>query len=350
MSSAADELRFSEARTEMAFLRRPERAVALALAMVVLSGVVGCVPTPDFEPVRSELAKPVLRIDAFQSVASNGKVVVAGTARGVVVRSDATGANRSRHALAQPSSIVAMTHCPDGSFAALDFYRKVWVSDPDAQRWTGRSIPSRSNLVALTCGPTGRLWLVGSHTTILSTDDGGASWTTHSLGEDAILTTVQFIDDRNGVITGEFGLHLVTSDGGVSWRKRQPIPKEFYPYAALFTDAQKGWISGLAGVVLHTEDGGRTWTEQANDAGAPINALLQVGEEQFGLGAGGQIVTRRDRRWIPVGYAKARPALWAAGAAISELSMVVAGPGGALNVLDVPAPTASGPSKPASPR
>ncbi len=334
----------------MAFLRRPERTVALAIAVVVLSGMVGCVPTPDFEPVRAELAKAVLRIDAFQSAASNGKVVIAGTARGVVVRSDATGANRSRHALAQPSSIVAMTHCPDGSFAALDFYRRVWVADPDAQQWTGRSIPGRSNLVALTCDPAGRLWLVGSHTTILSTDDGGASWTTHSLGEDAILTTVQFIDRRNGVITGEFGLHLVTSDGGVSWRKRQPIPKDFYPYAALFTDAHKGWVSGLAGVVLQTEDGGRTWTEQANDAGVPIYALLQIGDEQYGLGAGGQIVTRRDGRWRPVAYAKARPALWAAGAVISERSMLVAGPGGALNVLDVPARTVPGPSETASSR
>lgn len=300
----------------------------------------GCIPAPDLAGVQAERGKPVQRYDTFQSVASQGSRVVAGAAGGVILTSTDGGANWARHALAQPSSVLAVAACPDGSFAALDFYKKLWVLPAAGGQWAMRQVPTRADLLALTCDPHNRLWAVGARTSILWSADKGASWQTRDLGEDAILTTVQFVDERRAVITGEFGAVLTSADGGASWQPQPKIPGDFYPYAALFTDASNGWVSGLAGAIKRTRDGGRTWTTQANQSGVPMYALLRVADDLYGLGAGGRMVRLQGEQWQAFEHGQPIPAYLSAGVALDARSMLVAGAAGALSVIHLPAQVA----------
>lgn len=314
---------------------RPSGALAAAAALALLAA--GCVPVPDAAaqraPAQTSHAKAVTRADNFQAAAANGKTVVAAASGGVMLTSVDGGRNWRRQQLARPTSIVAMTSCPDGSFAALDFYRKLWIGSADGQQWVARPVTTKSNLLALGCDPSSRLWVVGSHTTILSSADRGVSWRSTTLGADAILTTVQFIDARNGVITGEFGTVVTTADGGASWQKQPAIPNDFYPYAALFTDTEHGWVSGLAGVMLHTADGGKNWNQLANQAAAPMYALVRLGTRLYGLGGEGQMVVLRGAQWLPYAPGKQATPYLAAGAAVDADSILVAGPAGLLQVV-----------------
>ena len=234
-----------------------------------------------------------------------------------------------------PASIIALTQCPDGSFAGLDFYRKVWIGDASGQKWEARDIKTGNNVLALACDPGNRLWVVGSRTSVLSSVDKGASWQGTDFGDDAILTTVQFLDAKRGVITGEFGIVVTTTDSGATWQQQSKIPGEFYPYSAVFTDAQHGWVSGLAGVILYTGDGGKTWTKQVNQTGAPMYALVKVGEDIYGLGVGGVMVILRGNEWSRFNHGKALPAYLAAGVAVDSQSLLVTGAAGALHVVNV---------------
>jgi len=236
--------------------------------------------------------------------------------------------------LPTPASIIALTQCPDGSFAGLDFYRKVWIGDASGQKWEPRDIKTANNVLALACDLGNRLWVVGSRTSILSSADKGANWEAIELGEDAILTTVQFIDAKRGVITGEFGILVMTADGGATWQQQAKIPGDFYPYSAVFTDSRHGWVSGLAGVILYTGDGGKTWTKQVNQTSAPMYALVKAGEDIYGLGAGGLMVTLRGNEWSRFNHGKALPAYLAAGVAVDSQSLLVTGAAGALQVVN----------------
>ncbi|WP_373717532.1 YCF48-related protein [Roseateles sp.] len=317
------------------------RCAWLGASITMLSG---CVPAPDWAGVQAERGKPVQRYDTFQALASHGSRVVAGAAGGVILTSTDGGAHWARHVLAQPSSVVAVAACPDGSFAALDFYKKVWVLSATGGEWSMRQVPTRSDLLALTCDPRNRLWAVGARTSILWSTDHGASWQARDLGDDAILTTVQFVDDRRAVITGEFGAVLTSADGGANWQPQPKIEGDFYPYAALFTDTANGWVSGLAGVIKRTRDGGRTWTTQANPSGVPMYALLRVADELYGLGAGGRMVKLQGEQWQAFEHGQAIPAYLSAGVALDARSMLVAGAAGALNVIHLSTQVAQAPT------
>lgn len=316
--------------------RAPVRGTFFALILALA----GCTQAPDLKVVEAERAKAVQRFDTFQSAAGNGKVLVAGSAGGAIVASVDGGGAWTRQQLPQAASILALTHCPDGSFAGLDFYRRVWIGDAAGQKWEPRDIKSKNNLVALTCDPNNRLWAVGSRTSILSSADKGATWQAVDLGEDAILTTVQFVDEKRGVIAGEFGILVTTADGGATWQQQAKIPGDFYPYAAVFADPQHGWVSGLAGVILTTSDGGKTWIKQTNQTGAPMYALVKVGEEVYGLGAGGQMVMLRGNEWARFNHGKPVPAYLAAGVAVDSQSLLVTGAAGALHVVSATAKVA----------
>ena len=320
------------------------RAARIAWLCASLTMLTGCVPAPDWAGVQAERGKPVQRYDTFQALASHGSRVVAGAAGGVILTSTDGGAHWARHALAQPSSVLAVAACPDGSFAALDFYKKVWVLAAGGGEWAMRQLPTRSDLLALTCDPRNRLWAVGARTSILSSADKGGSWQVRDLGDDAILTTVQFVDEKRAVITGEFGAVLTSADGGASWQPQPKIEGDFYPYAALFTDAANGWVSGLAGVIKRTRDGGRTRATQANPSGVPMYALLRVADELYGLGAGGRMVRLQGEQWQAFEHGQAIPAYLAAGVALDARSMLVAGAAGALNVIHLPTQVAQAPT------
>ena len=294
--------------------------------------LVGCMQAPDLAAIKSAAAKPVLRTDSFQSAASNGRVLVAGTSSGVLVTSADGGRTWTRQVLAGPSSVIALTNCPDGSFVGVDFYRKLWLGDAQGQQWSAKPLDKALNALAVHCDAAGRLWVVGSNTTLLASSDRGASWTQRKLGGDAILTTVQFVDDKHGFITGEFGIVMTTADGGVNWTKQAKIPEDFYPYSALFVDAQRGWASGLGGVVQATVDGGKTWMRQANRSGAPLYALLRHGDQLYGIG-GNQIAVLRGEAWVRDERSPTAPVPLVAGAALDSGALLLAGMGGALHVI-----------------
>ena len=265
--------------------------------------------------------------------------MVAGTSTGTLVSSIDGGAVWRRHQLPGAASIVSIATCPNGSFAALDFYRKVWLADAAAQSWTSRDIKTSDNVTAITCSAGNRLWVVGSRTRILSSADMGTTWTAQQAGEDAILTTVQFLDERHGHITGEFGIHLATRDGGATWVKQPKLPGDFYPYATVFKDQNHAWASGVAGVLLSTNDGGQTWVKQVNDAAVAIYGLAMLGDAVYGVGFGGQVVALHDEAWKRYEHGKSIPAYLTAVAAHGGKALLVAGAAGALHVI-APAPRA----------
>jgi photosystem II stability/assembly factor-like uncharacterized protein len=309
---------------------------ALAALLGGTLALSACVKAPDFGPVQAERAKPVQRHDTFQSAASNGKVLVAGTSSGAIVMSGDAGKSWTRHTLAGPSSVMALAACPDGSFVGIDFYRKLWIGDAAGQQWKSLPLDKDVDPMALTCDGAGRVWVSGSHTTILSSSDRGASWSKVDFGEDAILTTIQFVDDKHGFVTGEFGTVLTTADGGTTWTPQPAIPGDFYPYSTVFFDAQKGWSTGIGGVLLHTADGGKSWTPQPNPSGAPMYALLRQGDELYGLGAGGQMVVQKGEAWERFDHGLSVPAYLTSGAVLDGRSMLVAGAAGALHVVTAP--------------
>lgn len=314
------------------------RGLCLALGLLGLSA---CTQAPDLRAVTAERAKPVQRYDNFHAAASNGKQLVSAGGGGVLVTSADGGENWTREVLPTPSSIVAMSACPDGSFAALDFYRKVWIGDTAGRNWQGRKIDADFNPVSLTCDVLNRLWVVGSYSTVLSSADKGQSWNAQPPGEDAILTTVQFLDAEHGFIAGEFGTLLVTRDGGATWTQQAGLPGEFYPYALVFTDAQTGWVSGIGGAILHTADGGNSWTEQGNAGAATVYALVHVGAQLFGVGGGGQVLRLVAGQWTPVANTPRFPSYLAAGAPLEQQGLLVAGAAGALKVVALPAQVAA---------
>jgi photosystem II stability/assembly factor-like uncharacterized protein len=299
----------------------------------------GCTKAPDFSGVELERAKPVQRTDNFQAAAGNGQALIGVGNGGVVVSSLDQGQSWSRATLSGPSSLIAATTCADGRFVALDFYRKLHVGDAQGKQFNQQALPDDVQPMSVACDLRGRIWVVGSFTTILWSDDGGASWDRQDLGEDAFLTTVQFLDAEHGVITGEFGALLQTADGGATWERAAPIPNDFYPYAAWFATPTEGWVSGIAGVILHTSDGGASWTEQTNESGAPMYALVNTGAQLVAVGAAGQVVALHDDRWQRVPGTPSVPAYLAAGASLSPDALLIAGAAGALKVMQLPSPS-----------
>lgn len=306
------------------------------LAMLVLGSLLAaCQQAPDFSKVELERQKAIHRDDLFQATATNDKVMVASTAHGAMLSSADLGQSWNRQTLAG-ASILSIATCPSGRFAALDFYRKVWIGNSAGQDWTAHPVTTAQtgdNVMAIACDPQGALWVVGSQSRIHVSRDQGATWQAQSLGEDAILTTVQFTDARHAHALGEFGTHLVTDNAGATWQKKAGLPAGFYPYATVFKTEKEAWTAGVAGVILHTADGGSTWQPQTNEAGVPIYSLVRWGGSLFGLGFGGQMVVLRGQRWVRYEHGHHFPAYLSAGAALGSRALLVAGAGGTLQPL-----------------
>lgn len=318
----------------------------MVLGAAVLSA---CNPGANLDAAKAERAKPVQRFDNFLAAASDGKQRVAAAGGSVVVTSPDAGKTWVREPLAAPAAIVGMSACPDGSFAALDFYRKVWTGDAQARDWAARPLDADFNPVAISCDAQNRLWVVGSYSTVLMSADKGASWQAQPPGEDAILTTIHFVDGEHGFIGGEFGTLLVTADGGASWTRQPGLPEDFYPYAMVFTDTQTGWVSGLGGAILHTQDGGKTWNPQTNASGAQMFALLGVDGTLYGVGAGGVMLKLAGDSWVAVENAPRFPSYLTAATALESRNLLVAGAAGTLKTVSLAAPAASPPADPVAP-
>jgi photosystem II stability/assembly factor-like uncharacterized protein len=305
-------------------------ALALAAAGLVVLG--GCSQRGADAALAQERLKPVQRADQFQAAASNGSLsVVVG---GPVVVAGAAGASPGKRiVLPGTAALIDVASCPDGSFVALDFYRKVWTADARAERWTPRALEGNWRPLALTCDSRNAIWVVGSGTTIAASTDKGASWSRRDFKEDAMFNTVQFVDGANGFITGEFGALYRTTDGGATWSAAPPIPNDFYPYAALFVSPLEGYVAGLAGAMLRTRDGGASWDKLENPAALPQFGLARHDGAIWSVGQGGSLQRLDGGRWIAVDYGPPAPAFLRALAPAGARHLVIAGAGGALKVV-----------------
>jgi photosystem II stability/assembly factor-like uncharacterized protein len=301
---------------------------------LVAAMTAGCTQAPDLAAARAEAAKPVQRHDVIQALASRGDVVAAGTNSGVILASHDGGQTWTRQSIASPSSLIGMDVCPDGSFIAIDFYRRLWSADADLAAWTAHPLAQPRTALTVHCDGQGRWWVAGSRAVIARSDDHGANWTTTDLQDDLQITTLQMVDAQNGFATGEFGTVLVTTDGGTSWARRGALPGEFYPYAALFASPAEGWVSGLAGQVLHTTDGGETWTAQIHRGGAPLFRMFMHEGTPHAVGAGGSLVRLQGDEWVPLAHDGASPVFLSAATSLgARHSIIVGGPGGLLRSL-----------------
>ncbi|MDB5961940.1 MAG: hypothetical protein JWP59_3234 [Massilia sp.] len=274
-------------------------------------------------------ASATLRTDMFQAAASNGRLAVAVGGAAVVVTT-VPGALQTRQVLPGTVALIDVASCANGSFAALDFYRAVWVADAAASKWSAHKLAGGWRPLAITCDPQNRLWVVGSGTTVTSSADGGATWQQRDFKEDAMFNTVQFVDAEHGFITGEFGKILRTADGGASWQAAPAIAEDFYPYAALFTSEREGYVAGPEGAMLHTHDAGQSWSALENPGRAPQFGLARANKDIYAVGMGGAIKRLDGKRWVNLDHGPHAPALLRAIAPAGKDSLLV---GGAMGVI-----------------
>lgn len=270
-----------------------------------------------------------MRTDVFQAAASNGKLAVT-VGGAVAVVTELAGGTSVRVVLPGTAALIDVASCADGSFAALDFYRKVWIADASAVAWTARPLAEGWRPLAITCDPGNRLWVVGSGTTIAASADSGASWDQRDFKEDAMFNSVQFVDAQHGFITGEFGKVYRTTDGGASWNAAPNIGEDFYPYAALFTSAREGYVAGLAGAMLRTTDGGDTWSALDNPGAQPQYGLARVGDTVYSVGMAGSLQRLENTRWVGLGYGPRAPAMLRAITPAGSGKLLI---GGAMGVI-----------------
>ena len=302
------------------------QSVGVALASVMLSA---CTQAPDMSGIEKERQRPVQRYDIGQAIASNGKVVVAGTQSGVALVSKDHGKTWSRTALGQ-ASLVDIAVCGDG-FLAIDHYHKVWSADGEGGTWKSVRLEHPKTPLAVACDPQGGWWVSGVQATIAASKDKGTTWQVTDLAEDTQITTIQFTDDKHAVALGEFGLAVYSEDGGATWQKGTKLPGEFYPYAALFLNRNEGWVSGIAGQILHTADGGKTWQKQAGVGKAAVYRLFLHDGVPYGTGAGGTVARYEGGAWRPMPYPDPVPVFLGGGASLpGQSAILIGGPGGLL--------------------
>jgi photosystem II stability/assembly factor-like uncharacterized protein len=310
----------------------------LPIGVTIACGALSaCSQGPDMSGIAAERERPVHRYDISQSIASNGKVIVAGTQSGAVLVSEDQGKSWKRTALGN-TSLVDMTVCGDQGFVAIDHYHKVWSADAAGQNWKSVPLELPRTPLAITCDKQGGWWVAGINSVISGSSDRGATWKTTDLHEDTQITTIQFLDEKNGIALGEFGLTVTTEDGGATWKKGPKMPGEFYPYAALFANRNEGWVSGVAGQVLHTTDGGKTWSKQVNTTQAALNRLFMHEGVPVGVGAAGVIARLDGNSWRAVPYTDAVPVFLGGGASLpGQSAIVIGGPGGLLRAVSTQA-------------
>ena len=303
----------------------------LALASISLTG---CTHKNEDSLSAAINEMSVRRTDQFQAAATNQKkaVVVGGN---IIILLDLQSNDRSRITLSDSPALIDVTSCADGSFVALDFYRKVWIADSNAANWKPQNISGDWRPLALTCDSKNRIWVVGSFSTIASSADHGASWQTTDFKEDAMFNTVQFVDDTHGFITGEFGTVYRTTDGGATWQAENKIPGDFYPYAALFTNPSDGYISGLTGAILTTKNAGKTWEKLENPSALPQFGLAKQGGAVYSVGMNGSLLKLQNQQWQAVKHGAETTPYLRAVLPLSADRLLIAGASGALYIAQL---------------
>lgn len=268
--------------------RRPLPAIAVMSVVVLL---MSCTQAPDLSGVVGERGKAVQRYDTGQALASNGKVLVAGTQSGAVLVSRDQGKSWVRTVLG-PVSLVDVTVCGAEGFIGIDHYHKVWSADAEGNNWKSVPLEAPRTPLAVTCDGAGNWWVAGIRAVIAGSRDRGASWQVTDLGEDTQITTLQFLDDKHGVALGEFGLAVYTADGGATWQK------------------------------------------QGNATQAALYRLFLHDGTPYGVGAGGVIARFEGGSWRPMPYPDPVPVFLGGGTTLpGQSALAIGGPGGLLRTV-----------------
>ncbi|MDH3466260.1 MAG: YCF48-related protein [Gammaproteobacteria bacterium] len=257
------------------------------------------------EEVELTQERPTRRSDLLQALAKGKNGLVAVGAMGVILTSKTGDDHWQRQVLDDKPFLMDVDACPDGSFIALDYDHRLWLSD-DGDVWVPKRINSAETSQAATCDPRGVVWVVGGFSTIVSSSDKGDSWNSLSLDEDTHYTSIQFVNPDVAYLTGEFGVVVRTTDGGENWELLDPLPDEFYPHAAYFKDAYTGWVVGLNGTVLHTKDGASTWQRQNTNTEAPLYGIELINNRLVAVGGNGTILLEKDDEWQIVNHDQAK--------------------------------------------
>jgi len=265
----------------------------------------GCEAPLMLENVEVTQKQPTRRSDSLQALTKGENGVVAVGAMGVILTSRADGEHWQRQVLNGKPFLMDVDTCPDGSFIALDYDHRLWLSE-DGNEWVPKRVDSEETPQALTCDPGGVFWVVGGFSTIVSSRDKGKSWDSLSLGEDSYYTSIQFIDTDTAYITGEFGVVVRTTDGGENWEILDPLPDEFYPQAAYFKNEHTGWVVGLNGTILHTEDGAITWQRQNTHTAMPLYGIEPVNDSLVAVGGNGTILLEQNGQWRSVNHDRSK--------------------------------------------
>jgi photosystem II stability/assembly factor-like uncharacterized protein len=257
------------------------------------------------EEVELTLEQPTRRSDSLQALAKGKYGLVAVGAMGVILTSKAGDGHWQRQVLDDKPFLMDVDACPDGSFIALDYDHRLWLSQ-NGEEWVPKRIDSEETSQAVTCDPRGVIWVVGGFSTIVSSNDKGNSWNTISLNEDTHYTSIQFVNPDIAYLTGEFGIVVRTIDGGENWEILDPLPDEFYPHAAYFKDAFTGWVVGLNGTILHTKDGASTWQRQSTHTATPLYGIELVNDSLVAVGGNGTILLEKNGEWQVINHDQAK--------------------------------------------
>ncbi len=303
----------------------------IALAATVMLGA--CEAPLKMQGVEAQQSTSIRRSDMYQQAAGTATALVVVGNHGLVLRSTDNGQGWSRQELPGWPSLIDVTACPDGRFAALAAESQVLVSTDDGQTWVAQELQTEESPQGITCDPANRLWVVGSFSTIMVSADGGENWEDRSIGEDTIFTTIQFIDADNAVIFGEFGSNVRSIDGGATWTPGAPLPEAFYAQDAFFIDPKTGWVAGLAGLILATTDGGATWTLEKAPTPVPIYDFAQLGGDVYAVGGEGVLLRLQGDQWVRVAHGAPVRLLLRVLYPIGSDRLLIGGEAGALYVV-----------------
>ena len=306
----------------------------IAIILIAFMALTGCTQKKEDSVLAAKSETSIRRTDQFQAAATNQKkaVVVGGK---VIMLLDLQSNDRSRITLPGSPALIDVTSCADGSFVALDFYRKVWTADSNAANWKPQNISGDWRPLALTCDSKNRIWVVGSFSTIASSADHGSSWQTTDFKEDAMFNTVQFVNDTHGFITGEFGTVYRTTDSGATWQAENKIPGDFYPYSALFTNPADGYITGLTGAILTTKDAGKTWEKLENPSALPQFGLAKQGGNVYSVGMNGSLLKLQNQQWQAIKHGAETASYLRAVLPLGADRLLIAGASGALHIAQL---------------
>lgn len=269
--------------------KRDFGAAALA-GLCVLGGCGGSGEAPVEPPLQRGY-------DYFQGAATVGETaVVVGSNGAVLVQANGQW---SRTELPGKPELIDVVACA-GGFAALDFGRRLWVSD-DGRAWQPRPIDTGEETLTLACDPQDRVWVAGSYATLWMSPDRGSTWSEHSLDEDAQITALRFVTADLAYAGGEFGLLLRTEDGGASWERVAGLP-EVYVQDLHFTDRENGFVASSGGLLLRTTDGGASWQRERVSVDSALYRFAFLNGALHLAGDRGTLLARRGGRWLPVDY------------------------------------------------